>query len=119
MNYEDAGVNIDLGDNVSQILYHAARQTWENRKGKLGEVIVPFDDFSGVRAIDVSGLPAGTLMNISFDGVGTKMELAERVGDHKTIAYDLLAMVCDDAVVRGAEPVLIGSILDVNSLGKD
>ncbi|MDP2946521.1 MAG: AIR synthase related protein [Nanoarchaeota archaeon] len=58
-------------------------------------------------------------MNIGFDGVGTKMELAERVNDHNTIAFDLFAMVCDDAVVRGAEPVLIGSILDVNSLGKD
>ena len=117
--YASAGVNLELGDDASKILYNAAKQTWMNRKGRLGEVIVPFDDFSGVRAIDVSGLPAGTLMNISFDGVGTKMELAERVGDHKTIAYDLLAMVCDDAVVRGAEPVLVGSILDVNSLGKD
>ncbi|MBI2582254.1 hypothetical protein HYV87_03980, partial [Candidatus Woesearchaeota archaeon] len=92
-------------------------QTWDNRKGKLGELIVPFDDFSGVRAIDVSNLPSGTLMHIGFDGVGTKMELAERINDHRTIAYDLFAMVCDDAVVRGAEPVLIGSILDVNSLG--
>jgi len=114
--YADAGVNTELGDDVSKILYNAAKLTWENRKGRLGELIVPFDDFSGVRAIDVSGLPQGTLMNIGFDGVGTKMELAERVQDHRTIAYDLFAMVCDDAVVRGAEPVLIGSILDVNSL---
>jgi len=116
--YADSGVNIDLGDDVSKILYNAAKQTWDNRKGKLGELIVPFDDFSGVRAIDVSGLPKGTLMNIGFDGVGTKMEIAERMNNHKTIAYDLFAMVCDDAVVRGAEPVLIGSILDVNSLGR-
>jgi phosphoribosylformylglycinamidine cyclo-ligase len=106
-----------LGDDVSKILYNAAKQTWANRKGRLGEVIVPFDDFTGVRAIDVSNLPTGTLMNIGFDGVGTKMELAERVKNHRTIAYDLFAMVTDDAVVRGAEPVLIGSILDVNSLG--
>ncbi len=115
--YADSGVNIDLGDDVSKILYNAAKQTWDNRKGRLGEVIVPFDDFTGVRAIDVSNLPSGTLMNIGFDGVGTKMELAERVRNHRTIAYDLFAMVTDDAVVRGAEPVLIGSILDVNSLG--
>ncbi|MFH1503044.1 MAG: AIR synthase-related protein [Candidatus Diapherotrites archaeon] len=115
--YADSGVNIDLGDDVSKILYNAAKRTWDNRKGKLGEVIVPFDDFTGVRAIDVSHLPTGTLMNIGFDGVGTKMELAERVKNHRTIAYDLFAMVTDDAVVRGAEPVLIGSILDVNSLG--
>lgn len=119
ITYADSGVNIELGDDVSKILYNAAKQTWDNRKGKLGELIVPFDDFSGVRAIDVSNLPQGTLMNIGFDGVGTKMELAERINDHRTIAYDLFAMVCDDAVVRGAEPVLIGSILDVNSLGKD
>jgi len=114
--YADSGVNIELGDDVSKILYNAARQTWSNRKGRLGELVVPFDDFSGVRAIDVSGLPSGTLMNIGFDGVGTKMELAERVNNHRTIAHDLFAMVCDDAVVRGAEPVLIGSILDVNAL---
>ncbi len=117
--YAASGVNIELGDDVSKILYNAAKETWNNRKGKLGELIVPFDDFSGVRAIDVSNLPAGTLMNIGFDGVGTKMELAERVNDHRTIAYDLFAMVCDDAVVRGAEPVLIGSILDVNSLQRE
>lgn len=116
--YADSGVNIELGDDASKILYNAAKQTWDNRKGNLGELIVPFDDFSGVRAMDVSNLPSGTLMNIGFDGVGTKMELAERINDHRTIAYDLFAMVCDDAVVRGAEPVLIGSVLDVNSLGK-
>lgn len=118
-NYADAGVNIELGDDVSKILYNAAKETWKNRQGRLGELIVPFDDFTGIRAIDVSQLPKGTLMNIGFDGVGTKMELAERINDHSTIAYDLFAMVCDDAVVRGAEPVLIGSILDVNSLSTD
>lgn len=117
--YADAGVDIEKGDDVSRMLYEAAKLTWANRHGRLGEVIVPHDDFSGVRAIDVSNLPDGTLMNIGFDGVGTKMELAERIGDHTTIAHDLLAMVCDDAVVRGAEPVLAGSILDVNSLGRD
>ncbi len=115
--YADSGVNIDLGDDVSKILYNATKQTWSNRKGRLGEVIVPFDDFTGVRAVDVSNLPAGTLINIGFDGVGTKIELAERVKNHRTIAYDLFAMVTDDAVVRGAEPVLVGTIFDVNSLG--
>lgn len=114
--YASAGVNIALGDAVSDIFYQAAKQTWQNRQGALGEVIVPFDDFSGVRAIKVGALPEDVVMNIGFDGVGSKTEIAERVGDHSTIAYDLLAMVCDDAVVRGAEPVLAGSILDVNAL---
>jgi phosphoribosylformylglycinamidine cyclo-ligase len=115
--YADAGVNIELGDDASKVLYEAAKLTWQNRKGKLGEVVEIFKDFSGLRAINVGGLPKDTYMNLSFDGVGTKVEIAERVGKHDTVAYDLFAMVCDDAVVRGAEPVLVGSILDVNTLG--
>lgn len=114
--YKDAGVDVELGDEVSRIFYNAAKESWKNRHGKLGEVLVPYDDFSGLRVIDVSNLPCGTLMNIGFDGIGTKIELAERVSDFKTIAFDLFAMVCDDAVIKGGEPVLIGSILDVNSL---
>jgi phosphoribosylformylglycinamidine cyclo-ligase len=117
--YADAGVNIELGDDASKVMYEAAKLTWVNREGRLGEVVVPKDDFSGVRTIDVGGLPSGTVLNMGFDGVGTKVELAERIEKHDTVAFDLFAMVCDDAVVYGGEPVLIGSILDVNSLNDD
>ncbi len=116
--YADSGVNIELGDDASQVLYEAAKLTWKNRKGKLGEVVEIFEDFSGLRAINVGGLPADTYMNINFDGVGTKMELGERINKHDTVAFDLFAMVCDDAVVRGAEPIIVGSLLDVRSLGE-
>ncbi|MBW2996211.1 hypothetical protein KY332_02810 [Candidatus Woesearchaeota archaeon] len=118
-DYKKAGVNIELGDDASKILYEAAKLSFENRQGNIGEIIVPFDDFSGVRAIDVSKLPKGSLMCMGFDGIGTKVEIAQRMNNHRTIAFDLFAMVCDDAIVRGAEPVLVGSVLDVNSLGSD
>ncbi|MEK6939440.1 MAG: AIR synthase-related protein [Nanoarchaeota archaeon] len=117
LDYKSSGVDIELGDDASKVLYEAAKLTWKNRKGRLGEVVEIFEDFSGLRAINIGGLPADTYMNINFDGVGTKMELGERIAKHDTIAYDLFAMVCDDAVVRGAEPVIVGSILDVKSLG--
>lgn len=117
LDYAQAGVNIELGDDASKILYNAAKKTFENRKGNIGEIIVPFDDFSGVRAVDIGGLPKGSLMCTGFDGVGTKVEIAQRLNRHDTVAFDLFAMVCDDAIVRGAEPVLVGSVLDVNSLG--
>ena len=122
ITYKEAGVDIDLGDTCSKIMYEAARKTWVNRKGFIGEVVTPFDDFSGLRYVNISGLK-GVGMNLNLDGVGTKIEIAERLsnwtGDyshHQGIAFDLFAMVCDDAVVRGAEPVIVGSILDVNSL---
>jgi phosphoribosylformylglycinamidine cyclo-ligase len=119
MNYQKSGVNLELGDEASKILYEAAKQTWANREGKIGEVISPFDDFSGVRVVDVSNLPSGSLMCLGFDGVGTKVEIAQRMNKHDTVAYDLFAMVCDDAVVRGGEPALMGSILDIRSLETD
>ena len=118
-NYKDAGVDVELGDDASRVLYEAAKRTWENRKGQFGEVLEFFPDFSGLRAVRIGGLPADSLTNLGFDGVGTKIEVAERIGRHDSVAYDLFAMVCDDAVVRGAEPVMVGSILDVNSLGRD
>ena len=113
--YAESGVDVDTEAKVSRLMYEAAKQTWANRQGTLGEVIVPTDDFSGVRAINVGELPLGTVMNLGFDGVGTKAEIAQRVGDHSTIAHDLIAMVADDAVVRGAEPVIAGSIFDTTS----
>lgn len=117
--YQAAGVDIHLGDEASRILYEAARRTWANRAGRFGEVITPFDDFTGLRVLDIGGLPAGTVLSVGFDGVGTKVEIGERVARHDTIAFDLLAMVCDDAVVRGGEPVVVGTVLDVNCLGRE
>ena len=117
LTYADTGVDVDVEELAAKIMYDAARATWAARVGKPGEVLAPLNDFSGLRAIDVGALPPGTMMGLGFDGVATKAELAERLGCYDTLGYDLIAMVCDDAVVRGAEPVVMGSILDVSSLG--
>ncbi len=118
LDYSSSGVDVDLEREASKILYEAAKKTWKNRKGTLGEIVELFPDFSGVRAINVGNLADDAYMNLGFDGVGTKVEIAERLSKHYSVAFDLFAMVCDDAVIRGAEPVLIGSILDVKTLGK-
>jgi phosphoribosylformylglycinamidine cyclo-ligase len=108
-------VNIELGDDVSRMLYEASKLTHTNRPGFLVEF---HESFSGLRAIPASVLKdmGNMYMNLAFDGVGTKVEVSERLSDHSVVAHDLFAMVCDDAVVRGAEPVAIGSILDVRQL---
>src|SRR3989344_1835296 len=119
LNYKNSGVDTEFGNYASKIFYEAAKLTWENKKGKLGEVVELFDDFSGLRAIHVGGLPEGTYMNLGFDSIGTKAEIYERTVKHDTAAYDLFAMVCDDSVVRGAEPIIVGSILEVRSLQEE
>jgi phosphoribosylformylglycinamidine cyclo-ligase len=115
MDYKKAGVNVKLGDEASKILFQAAQKSWKNRKG-LGKIFSPNKTFSGVRVIDVSRLPKDTVMCTGFDGIGTKVEIAQRLNKHDTMAYDLLAMTCDDAVMAGGEPVLAGSVLDINKI---
>lgn len=114
ITYKDAGVNIKDGDDYSSFIYTLIRNTWRNEGWR--KIIVPFDDFSGLRMIDVSNLGPEAMMGLNFDGIGTKVEIAERCGRFDTLGYDLMAMVCDDAAIRGAEPVLVGSILDFNRL---
>lgn len=101
---------------VSKALYEAAKKTWENRKGKIGEVISPRQDFSGVRGIDVSNLPTGTILGGNVDGIGTKVEVSERLNDHRTSAFNLIGMVADDTITYGAEPIAVFSIFDTNTL---
>ena len=45
------------------------------------------------------------LLATSTDGVGTKIDVARRLDVHDTVGIDLVAMVVDDLVVCGAEPL--------------
>jgi phosphoribosylformylglycinamidine cyclo-ligase len=47
------------------------------------------------------------LLATSTDGVGTKVAVALRMDRHDTIGIDLVAMVLDDLVVCGAEPLFM------------
>jgi phosphoribosylformylglycinamidine cyclo-ligase len=107
------GVNIELGDDVSRMMYEAARASWQNRPGA---VVDMHHSFSGARAIRPNYKPDDCFEGFGSDGIGTKVEIAERTMDHSRVAFDLFAMACDDAVVRGAEPIAISTVLDVNEL---
>ncbi len=117
--YALSGVDVDVEAEASRIMYEASKKTFENRGGKIGEIVTPFDDFAGLKMVDISKLPEGSYMSLGFDGCGTKVEIAQRVNRFDTMAFDLLAMVCDDALIRGGETIVAGSVLDVKTLGTD
>ncbi|MCM8760095.1 MAG: phosphoribosylformylglycinamidine cyclo-ligase, partial [Candidatus Omnitrophica bacterium] len=114
--YKRAGVDISKGDICSRIMATASDRTFNNRKGKDGEIKIL--ESKGLHRVIVISIGSFKLM-LNSDGIGTKAEVGERMGTHRTISYDLFAMLCDDAVRYGAEPVALSNILDVNKLSVD
>jgi phosphoribosylformylglycinamidine cyclo-ligase len=110
--YEEAGVNIKLGDECSRIAYEAAKETFAGRKGMIGEPVIIEGGFSG--AMDFGDF----YLVQNDDGIGTKMVVAKQVGKYDTMGYDLVAMVADDAICVGAEVVSISNTIDVEKVDK-
>ena len=110
---------MDVEAEASHIMYEAAKETYTNRQGRVGAIETIFDDFAGLKVFNIGGLPAGSVASMCLDGAGTKVEIPCRVGRYSTIAYDLFAMLTDDAVIRGGEPIVVGTVLDITSLGSD
>ena len=99
--YRDAGVDIDEGDRAVELMKsHLAKATRP-------EVIGGIGGFAGL--FDASALKnfKKPLLAISTDGVGTKTEFARLLNRYDTIGEDLVAMVVDDLVVCGAEPLFM------------
>jgi phosphoribosylformylglycinamidine cyclo-ligase len=57
--------------------------------------------------------PSGPIAMTS-DGIGTKVEIAERMGRYDTLGFDLVAMVVDDLIAGGSRPIALSNILDVD-----
>lgn len=101
ITYASAGVDIDAGDRAVQLMKESvARATRPEVVGGLG-------GFAGL--FDASALAKykRPLLATSTDGVGTKVSIAARMDIHDTIGRDLVAMLVDDLVVCGAEPLFV------------
>lgn len=106
-SYASAGVDIEAGDAASRAAYQNAKSTFASRKGLIGEPFALEGGFSG--ALDMGDF----LLIQNDDGVGTKLEIAERTGLYDTLGEDLLCMVADDAICVGAETISITNTFDV------
>src|SRR5260370_27019838 len=75
------------------------------------EVIGGIGGFAGLcDASKLTGMRR-PLLATSTDGVGTKVVLAQRLGQYDTIGLDLVGMVVDDLAVCGAEPLFMTDYL--------
>ena len=108
--YSAAGVDIDAGDLAVQLMKEHLK------KARRPEVIGDIGGFAGL--FDVSALKkfSRPILATSTDGVGTKTEIARALGKYDTIGEDLVAMVVDDLVVCGAEPLFMTDYIAVGKV---
>ncbi|MDG4807112.1 phosphoribosylformylglycinamidine cyclo-ligase [Micromonospora sp. WMMD1120] len=100
VSYADAGVSIDAGDRAVELLKSKVRQT------RRPEVLGDLGGFAGLFRLDTKKYKNPILAS-STDGVGTKLVIAQQMDIHDTVGIDLVAMVVDDLVACGAEPLFL------------
>ena len=98
ITYKSAGVDIDAGNALVDDIKPHAKGTM--RPGSLGGL----GGFGGLFDISACGFKDPILVS-GTDGVGTKLLIAQQAGVHTHIGVDLVAMVVNDLVVQGAEPL--------------
>jgi len=108
LTYRDAGVDIDEGDRLVELIKPHAKPTLRP------EVLAGIGGFGGLFALDVKKYREPVLVS-GTDGVGTKLKVAFATGRHDTIGIDLVAMCVNDIAVVGAEPLFF---LDYFATGK-
>jgi phosphoribosylformylglycinamidine cyclo-ligase len=98
LNYKQAGVNIDAGNELVNRIKPFAKAT--KRIGADSDL----GGFGALFDLKKCGFKDPVLVS-STDGVGTKLKVAIEVGKHDTIGIDLVAMSVNDLLAQGAEPL--------------
>ncbi len=108
LTYKAAGVDIDEGERLVALIAPAAKATARpGADASLG-------GFAGAFDLRAAGYHDPILL-LSTDGVGTKLKIAIDTGLHDAIGVDLVAMVVNDLLAQGGEPLMF---LDYYACGK-
>jgi phosphoribosylformylglycinamidine cyclo-ligase len=111
MDYKQAGVDIDAGNEVVRRIRSLARSTFTSG------VISDIGSFGGLFRLPAAG--SETVLVASADGVGTKLRVAFMTGIHDTIGIDLVNHCVNDILVQGAEPLFFLDYLATGRLEPD
>ena len=100
-SYAAAGVDVEAGERAVALMRSSIA------RAQRVESVGNFGGFAGL--FDASALRGYTrpLLATSTDGVGTKVAVAKAMQRYDTIGIDLVAMIVDDLVVCGAEPLFL------------
>ena len=111
-SYKKSGVNITLANKLVEHISKVSKKNVKKKKSKsLNEEIGGFGSL-----FDISHYKIKDPVIVSCtDGVGTKIDLANKYKNFDTIGIDLVAMCINDLIVQGAKPLFF---LDYIAVGK-
>lgn len=110
--YEGAGVSIAAGEAAVDLM-----KPW-TQKATRPEVMGGIGGFASLFRLPVGKYQQPVLASAS-DGVGTKSAIAQALDKHDTIGIDLVAMVVDDLVPTGAEPLFVQDYIACGKIDPD
>ena len=111
-SYKKSGVNIKTADKFTKYIRKYSKQAFKKKLNKFNkESIGSFASVFDIKKLKVKN----PLLVASTDGVGTKLEIANRFNNFSTIGIDLVAMCVNDLIVQGAKPLFF---LDYIATGK-
>ncbi|HKN98789.1 MAG TPA: phosphoribosylformylglycinamidine cyclo-ligase [Pseudonocardiaceae bacterium] len=108
-DYAAAGVDIAAGEAAVERLRPYAE------KASRPEVLGGIGGFAGLFELRLDRWTEPVLAS-STDGVGTKVAVARALDKHDTVGIDLVAMIVDDLVVCGAEPLFLQDYIAVGKV---
>ena len=110
-SYKKSGVNISLANKLVSYISQLSKKNVKKEKSR------NFDEIGGFGSLfDISNLKIKDPVIVSCtDGVGTKIDLANKFKKYDTIGIDLVAMCVNDLIVQGAKPLFF---LDYIAVGK-
>jgi len=111
-SYKKSGVNISLANKLVKHISNLSKKNVKKTKG-----FSKIDVIGGFGSLfDISNIKIKDPVLVSCtDGVGTKIDLANKFKKFDTIGVDLVAMCINDLIVQGAKPLFF---LDYIAVGK-
>ena len=111
-SYKKSGVNISLADKLVKHISNISKKDVKKTKSAIKKDVI--GGFGSL--FDISNLKIKDPVIVSCtDGVGTKIDLANKFKKFDTIGIDLVAMCINDLIVQGAKPLFF---LDYIAVGK-
>jgi phosphoribosylformylglycinamidine cyclo-ligase len=108
--YSDSGVDVEAGERAVELMRSSVART------QRPEVFAGLGGFAGLFDVSAYRDLKQPLLATSTDGVGTKIAVARAMDVHNTVGIDLVAMVVDDLVVCGAEPLFLTDYIATGSV---